>query len=212
MTLRSCASDRMLRIDSRRGLVPLAAAAAPCPGNPDALGTERVLDGRRRQHAAGRPQEFPATLPLAAQGTGAHLRRRPLADHHAESSRRAQGTNACARPSSCSAAMSQRIPSSRGANWPRATASATTRFRIPCSPAWRRPRPRPRSTAASPRTNSRSTAGAAAIRPRRFSAFPVSPRTRALLDRLQARAHRGVRRRRLGQRLAADDARSRNCS
>ena len=33
--------------------------------------------------------------------------------------------------------MSRRILNSRGASWPRATASATTAFRIRCSTAWR---------------------------------------------------------------------------
>ena len=69
----------------------LAAMAAPCPGNPDALGTERVLDGRCRDHAAGRPQAVPRNAAAGAQGTGAHLRRRALADHHAEGAGRAEG-------------------------------------------------------------------------------------------------------------------------
>ena len=46
------------------GLIPFAAAGAPCPGNPDALGTARVL----AVDAASTPQvgrkEFPTTLPL----------------------------------------------------------------------------------------------------------------------------------------------------
>jgi len=46
-------------------LTPLAAAAAPCPGNPDALGTERVMI----VDAASTPEvgrkQFPQTLPLA---------------------------------------------------------------------------------------------------------------------------------------------------
>jgi peptidoglycan/xylan/chitin deacetylase (PgdA/CDA1 family) len=45
-------------------LLPLAATAAPCPGNPDALGTARVL----AVDAASTPRvgrkQFPATLPL----------------------------------------------------------------------------------------------------------------------------------------------------
>jgi len=45
-------------------LVPLAGAAEPCPGNPDALGTERVL----KIDAASTPRvgrkSFPTTLPL----------------------------------------------------------------------------------------------------------------------------------------------------
>ena len=46
-------------------LTPLAATAAPCPGNPDALGTARVMT----VDAASTPQvgrkQFPQTLPLA---------------------------------------------------------------------------------------------------------------------------------------------------
>ena len=43
----------------------------------------------------------------------------------------------------------------------------------------------------------------------RFPGFASNP---ALLERLQAARHRGVRRRRLGQRLDADEPRPRNCS
>ena len=81
---------RILAIAAIAASLPLAALAAPCPGNPDALGTERVL----AVDAASTPRvgrkQFPHTLPLAAQGAGAHLRRRTLAGHHAESAGRAQ--------------------------------------------------------------------------------------------------------------------------
>lgn len=47
------------------GTAPFAAGAAPCPGNADALGTERVL----AVDAASTPRvgrkQFPDTLPLA---------------------------------------------------------------------------------------------------------------------------------------------------
>jgi peptidoglycan-N-acetylglucosamine deacetylase len=48
-------------------MIPLAASAAPCPGNPDALGTERVLAiDAATTPRVGRKQ-FPRTLPLAAK-------------------------------------------------------------------------------------------------------------------------------------------------
>src|SRR5674476_337818 len=55
---------RLLAIAAIAASMPLAALAAPCPGNPDALGTERVLavdaDSTPR---LGRKQ-FPSSLPL----------------------------------------------------------------------------------------------------------------------------------------------------
>ncbi len=55
---------RSFAIAALVALVPLAALAAPCPGNPDALGTERVL----AVDAASTPRlgrkQFPSTLPL----------------------------------------------------------------------------------------------------------------------------------------------------
>jgi len=46
-------------------LLPVVASAGPCPGHPDALGTERVLVvGATTAPRIGRKQ-FPATLPLA---------------------------------------------------------------------------------------------------------------------------------------------------
>jgi len=42
-----------------------AAAGAPCPGNPDALGTERVLAVDTRATPRVGRKQFPATLPLA---------------------------------------------------------------------------------------------------------------------------------------------------
>src|SRR5664279_3048956 len=56
---------RLLAIAAFAAIVPLAAAAEPCLGNPDALGTARVLS----VDANGTPRvgrkSFPATLPLA---------------------------------------------------------------------------------------------------------------------------------------------------
>jgi peptidoglycan/xylan/chitin deacetylase (PgdA/CDA1 family) len=55
---------RLLAIAATAASLPLAALAAPCPGNPDALGTERVL----KVDAASTPRlghkQFPHTLPL----------------------------------------------------------------------------------------------------------------------------------------------------
>ena len=191
-----------------RPLLPIAAMAAPCPGNPNALGTERVLTVDAGDHAAGRPQGISRNAAARPQGTGAHLRRRPLAGDHAESAGRAQaGMRA--------GDLLPDRPQRRGhpaARPPRTGRRPLRRpphvFAILCSTACRRPRQRRTSIAASPRTNSRSMASGAAIRPRRSSAFPVLPPTPALLDRLDRARHRGVRRRRLGQRLAADDAES----
>ena len=46
------------------GLVPLAASAQPCPGNDDALGTERVLTVDARSTPRVGRKHFPDTLPL----------------------------------------------------------------------------------------------------------------------------------------------------
>jgi peptidoglycan/xylan/chitin deacetylase (PgdA/CDA1 family) len=55
---------RILACVAIAALIPVTAAATPCPGNPDALGTERVL----AVDAASTPRvgrkQFPATLPL----------------------------------------------------------------------------------------------------------------------------------------------------
>lgn len=45
-------------------LVPLAAAAAPCPGNPDALGTARTLAVDAGSTPRVGRKQFPGTLPL----------------------------------------------------------------------------------------------------------------------------------------------------
>jgi peptidoglycan/xylan/chitin deacetylase (PgdA/CDA1 family) len=46
-------------------MVPLAAAAEPCPGNSQALGTERVLEVDARNTPQVGRKHFPNTLPLA---------------------------------------------------------------------------------------------------------------------------------------------------
>jgi peptidoglycan/xylan/chitin deacetylase (PgdA/CDA1 family) len=48
-------------------LVPAAALAQPCPGNPDALGTERVLSVSVATTPRVGRKQFPSTLPLAAK-------------------------------------------------------------------------------------------------------------------------------------------------
>src|SRR5215831_15519148 len=44
--------------------VPVAAAAADCPGHPDALGTSRVLVVDPAEHARIGTMQYPETLPL----------------------------------------------------------------------------------------------------------------------------------------------------
>src|SRR5471032_423684 len=48
-------------------LVPLSALAAPCPGNPQALGTERVLEVDAKTTPRVGRKHFPTTLPLRAK-------------------------------------------------------------------------------------------------------------------------------------------------
>ena len=58
----------VIRILLVLGLLPAAAAAAaPCPGNADALGTERVLAVSAATTPRVGRKQFPATLPLAAK-------------------------------------------------------------------------------------------------------------------------------------------------
>jgi peptidoglycan-N-acetylglucosamine deacetylase len=45
-------------------MLPLAASAAPCPGNPQALGTERVLEVDAKTTPRVGRKHFPTTLPL----------------------------------------------------------------------------------------------------------------------------------------------------
>src|SRR5471030_632594 len=56
---------RLLAIAAFAAIVPLAAAAEPCLGNPDALGTERVLKVDANSTPRVGRKSFPATLPLA---------------------------------------------------------------------------------------------------------------------------------------------------
>ena len=56
---------RLLALAAVAALVPLAAAAEPCPGNPDALGTARVLAVDAGSTPRVGRKQFPGTLPLA---------------------------------------------------------------------------------------------------------------------------------------------------
>jgi peptidoglycan/xylan/chitin deacetylase (PgdA/CDA1 family) len=55
---------RILAIAAIAASMPLAAAAQPCPGNPDALGTERVLAVDANSTPRLGRKQFPRTLPL----------------------------------------------------------------------------------------------------------------------------------------------------
>jgi len=56
--------NRGIAIVMGLALMPFAAAAAPCPGNPDALGTDRVLAVDATSTPKVGRKEFPTTLPL----------------------------------------------------------------------------------------------------------------------------------------------------
>jgi peptidoglycan/xylan/chitin deacetylase (PgdA/CDA1 family) len=55
---------RIISIVTAAALVPMAAAAEPCPGHPDALGTERVLAVDANTTPRVGRKSFPDTLPL----------------------------------------------------------------------------------------------------------------------------------------------------
>jgi peptidoglycan/xylan/chitin deacetylase (PgdA/CDA1 family) len=55
---------RRIAIAALLAIVPLAAGAAPCPGNPDALGTERVLTVDAGSTPRVGRKQFTTTLPL----------------------------------------------------------------------------------------------------------------------------------------------------
>ena len=97
---------------------PSWVVAAPCPGNPQALGTERVIEiDAKTTPRVGRKQ-FPSTLPARRQGACADFRRWPLARHDIEGVRRPQsecvratffllGRNAAAHPQLARQALSE---------------------------------------------------------------------------------------------------------
>jgi peptidoglycan-N-acetylglucosamine deacetylase len=55
---------RTLAFIAAAAIAPLAAAAQPCPGNPQALGTERVLEVNTHSTPRVGHKQFPETLPL----------------------------------------------------------------------------------------------------------------------------------------------------
>jgi peptidoglycan/xylan/chitin deacetylase (PgdA/CDA1 family) len=55
---------RILAIAIAAALVPLAAVAAPCPGNPQALGTARTITVDAKTTPRVGRKQFPSTLPL----------------------------------------------------------------------------------------------------------------------------------------------------
>jgi peptidoglycan-N-acetylglucosamine deacetylase len=55
---------RLIVIACAAAALPLSAAAAPCPGNPNALGTERVLTIDAASTPRVGRKQFPTTLPL----------------------------------------------------------------------------------------------------------------------------------------------------
>ncbi len=59
--------SRIIAIAIAAALLPLPALAQPCPGNPDALGTERVLAVDAKITPRVGHKQFPQTLPLEAK-------------------------------------------------------------------------------------------------------------------------------------------------
>ena len=55
---------RLIAIVAAIAIMPLAAAAQPCPGNPEALGTARVIEVDAKSTPRVGRKQFPATLPL----------------------------------------------------------------------------------------------------------------------------------------------------
>ena len=158
----------------------------PCPGNPQALGTERVLAVDAATTPRVGRKQFPGTLPLAPKELVLTFDDGPwptttpkvldaLKHECVQATFFLLGRNV--------AGASRRSP---GASWPKATASAITVSRTRCSAACRSPRPKPRSTAASRPTS--CALWPAEQRPAtpffRFPGFAPSP---ALLAYLQDR-------------------------
>jgi len=59
-----CFMTRMSLVAIAFVIAPWTAVAAPCPGNPDALGTERVLEVDAKSTPRVGRKQFPSTLPL----------------------------------------------------------------------------------------------------------------------------------------------------
>ena len=58
---------RILAIAFAAAIAPLAVLAEPCPGNPQALGTERVIEVDAKTTPRVGRKHFPTTLPLASK-------------------------------------------------------------------------------------------------------------------------------------------------
>ena len=168
-------------------LVPLAAVAAPCPGHPDALGTERVLAVDANSTPRVGRKSFPDTLPLQRKELVLTFDDGPwpgttpkVLDALKHECVRATffllGRNVAAHPA-IARRESRRRPHRRPSHL----------FASRCSTGWRSPKPKPRSIAASRKTNCalygqrRSDPGTP------FFRFPGFASNRVLLDRLQAR-------------------------
>src|SRR5215813_8558875 len=61
---KQCFMTRMTFVAIAFVIAPWTAVAAPCPGNPDALGTERVFEVDVKNTPRVGRKQFPATLPL----------------------------------------------------------------------------------------------------------------------------------------------------
>src|SRR5262249_8534050 len=61
---KGCFMTRMSCVAIAFVIAPWTAVAAPCPGNPDALGTERVLEVDVKNTPRVGRKQFPSTLPL----------------------------------------------------------------------------------------------------------------------------------------------------
>ena len=121
---------RIIAIAVAAALVPLAALAEPCPGNPDALGTERVIEVDAKTTPRVGRKHFPTRCRCAPRSWCSPSTTDPGRPPRRKFSTRSS-TNACAPRSSCSARTSKRTPKSPGGRWPKATASAITLIRTP---------------------------------------------------------------------------------
>jgi len=71
-------------------ITPCIAAAAPCSGDPETLGTERVIKVDSKSTPRVGRKQFPSTLPLGAKELVLTFDDWPLAEDYSESPRRPQ--------------------------------------------------------------------------------------------------------------------------
>ena len=180
---------RFIAILSVAAAIPLAAAAEPCPGNADALGTARTIAVDARDHAARRPQGIPHHA--AARAT-----RNWCSPSTTGPGRRPRRSVLDALKHECVRATFFLLGKA-AAEFPalarRELAEGHTVGHHTYQPSAAQPHvagapPRPRSTAASRRTSSRSMASGGASRRRRSSAFPDLPHARPCSTGWQARS------------------------